>query len=281
MECPAGVRLRFASDALEIKTALRFGEAARPIFTSSLLVDGKLHSIFGPDEHTSTWEGELFRQGQHEQHIFDWWLPNMSRADISSLEIDDGAHLMPAPRLTRRWLAYGASITQGMMSSAPHLNFVARCALELEAEVFNLGVGGAALDLELSQALPPGDFDLVSISYGTNDFIKNVPVEVHTAHAVALIQALRAKFQCPVVVVTIPTWHGRTKPNDLGRTLDDYRCAMTSVTRQFEEVSLAPGDEMLPDEARFFVDNVHPNDEGFAHYATNLLPILRHGFASR
>lgn len=274
MECPAGVRLRFETDARQVKTKLRYGGAARLIYKSTLICNGEVHSVFGPDERSDNWEGVIFDQVQRKRCVIDWWLPNMSRADIVSLEIDDSASIKTAPPLPLRWLVYGASITQGMVSSAPHLNFVARCALKLNAEVFNLGIGGAKLDLTLSENLPPGNFDLVTISYGTNDFMTNIPVETHAANGNALIRALRAQYKCPVVLITIPTWHGRTEPNELGKTLDDYRQAFAPIKREFEHVSLAAGDAMIPDEEKFFVDNVHPNDVGFAHYADNLLPIL-------
>jgi len=78
-----------------------------------------------------------------------------------------------------------------------------------------------------------------------------------------------------VVLLTVLTWAGRRQPNALGRRLEEYRQALLPLAEEFAEVRLARGEAMIPDEERYFTDCVHPNDEGMAVYARNLVPVLR------
>ena len=42
-----------------------------------------------------------------------------------------------------------------------------------------------------------------------------------------------------------------------------------------EAVTVVPGERLVDDDPTCFVDNVHPNEKGFAQYAERLLPYLQ------
>lgn len=275
LECPSSVRLRLVTDATRLSLGLKFGAAARPLFQGVVLADGKESSTFGPQEAQYDWHGVIFEQEQPQQRTLDIWLPHLSRADVTTLEVNDGASIEAAPSLPLRWLAYGDSITQGMTGTLPTRTHIARCALALEAEVFNLGIGGAKLDEVLGQNVPEGEFDLISIAYGTNDFNQNIPVETYIANARLLLTALREKTTAPIVLITTLTWAGRTEANTAGLLLDDYRKELKAIASEFDGIHVVDGTSLIPDGVEYFVDNVHPNDAGFELYASNLLPHLQ------
>ena len=275
LECPSSVRLRLVTNATRLSLELKFGAAARPLFQGVVLVDGIESSVFGPQEVQDDWQGVIFEQAEPVQRTLDIWLPHLCRTDITALEVNDGANIEAAPALPLRWLAYGDSITQGMTGTLPTRTHIARCALALEAEVFNLGIGGAKLDNVLGQNIPEGEFDLISIAYGTNDFNQNIPVETYIANARLLLTALRDKTTAPIVLLTTLTWASRTQPNAAGLSLDDYRTALSELAGEFDNVHLVDGTSLIPDGEEYFVDNVHPNNAGFELYAKNLLPHLQ------
>lgn len=275
LHCTGGVRLRFTSDATSLHLSLRFGAAARQIFKGNLIVDKSDKSTFGPDATQAEWSGEIFASAEKRLRLFDIWLPHLCRADVAGLEINENAIIETAPPLALRWLAYGDSITQGMTSQTPTQSHYARCALALDAEVCNVGIGGAKLDAALAETVPDDDFDIISIAYGTNDFNGSVPLEKYFSNTRQLLKALREKHQCPIVLISPLLWVEREEANEQGNTLNDYRTALADLKDEDAEIYLVPGTELVPDEAKYFVDNVHPNDAGFEEYAQNLLPHLR------
>lgn len=275
MQCTSGVRVRFVSDTRRISIALRYGVEARTIYRGELIVDGNAQGGFGPTERKEEWSGFIYEQANAARHTFDLWLPHMCQADVLSMEVDDGSVVEPAPKLPLRWLAYGDSITQGMTATLPTRTYVGRCALALNAEVNNLGIGGAILDPRLADGVPDGQYDLITIAYGTNDFSKGVTGEQLRERTRRLVTALRSKHpRAAIVLLTTLTWVRENKPNANGATLDQFRRSIFGLETEFAGVHLVHGDTMIPEEDRWFVDKVHPNDEGFALYARNLLPHL-------
>ncbi len=275
LECPSSVRLRFVTNATQVSLGMKFGDAARPLFQGEVLVNGEKTTSFGPQDAQENWHGVIFEQDQPLLRTLDIWLPHLCRTDITALEVNDGATIEAAPSLPLRWLAYGDSITQGMTATLPTRTHIGRLALALEAEVFNLGIGGAKLDEVLGQNVPEGEFDLISIAYGTNDFNQNIALETYMGNARLLLTNLRQKTTAPIVLLTTLTWAGRTEANAAGLFLDDYRTALTTLATDFDGVHVVDGTSLIPDSTEYFVDNVHPNNAGFELYANNLLTHLQ------
>lgn len=275
MQCPSAVRIRFASDTRRVRVGVRYGAEARPIYRGALCVDAEPQP-WGPATRTDEWEGTIFATAEPALRVFDLWLPHQCVALLTRLELSDGAAIRPAPALRRRWIAYGDSITQGMTASSPTATHVGRCALELEAEVLNLGIGGATLEAELAACVPDWPCDFLTIAYGANDFNQSVPLGAWRARAHSLLAAVEhAHPGRPVFLITPLTWAGCRSVNSAGARLPDYRAALADVARRHPRTRLIPGETMIPDNPAYFVDLVHPNDRGFAEYARGLLTHLR------
>jgi len=272
--CGSCVRLRFVSDTRRVRIGLRYGFEARAVYRGALRVDGG-EVAFGPETRSETWDEVIFEQPTATKRLFDLWLPHLCQADLLGMEVDDRCTFEPAPALPLRWLAYGDSITQGMTATLPTRTVIARCALALNAAVQNVALGSAMLDNWLADTLPSGPYDLVSIAYGTNDHHKGAPSEVFQENARRLLAALTKKRpDCPILLLTPLTWANHPEANSIGLTMDDYRRALAPLAGEFQQVRLVHGDRLLPDDEQWFVDQVHPNDRGFALYAENLLPRL-------
>lgn len=272
MNCTSGVRLRFVSDTKNISLAWRYGPACRQVFRGSLVIDGQSHAHIGASEAQSAWDGIIFETTTRQRRTFDLWLPHMCQVDVIALDFDEGCTVEPAPALQRRWLAYGDSITQGMTASLPTLSYVGRCALAMNAQVFNLGVGGGKLIASLAETAPDIPVDVISIAYGVNDCNTSVPLADFEANTRNLLKALTARRPTtPIVLITPIPWLGTT---DKHAALPTYRDVLARVAGAFPTVRVVPGQTLVPAEERCFVDGCHPNDTGFEHYAVNLLPHL-------
>jgi lysophospholipase L1-like esterase len=274
-ECTAGVRLRFVSDTKWIRVALRHGEPVRWYFLCVLTVDGERMDAFGAVSRQETWEGLAFTQEKRARHLFEIWLPHLCPTEISSLEVEDGCALEAAPPLAFKWLAWGDSITQGMNASLPIFSWTARAARELNANVINYGVGGATLQKELATALPHTEANLITISYGANDWNIALPLAEFRANAAALVSALRKQFPSTPLIVTTPVPFFRASaPNKNGDSLDDFRRALEEVAAE-QKVHAIRGTDLVPADHNYFNDWSHPNDAGHQMIAQNLLAAVQ------
>jgi len=145
----------------------------------------------------------------------------------------------------------------------------------LSAEVVNLGVGGATLQRQLAEAVPDTACNLVTVSYGANDWNVHVPLTEFRENARALVAALRRRFpQAPLVLTTPVPFFRATAPNKGGATLDDFRHALEDVGQE-QNVPVIRGTDLVPADHYYFNDWSHPNDQGMQRIAENLLAHLR------
>ena len=81
----------------------------------------------------------------------------------------------------------------------------------------------------------------------------------------------------PIFLITPIPWLDAKGLNPVGLTLTDYRRALETAAARFPLVHVVRGETLVPEDAQFFVDNLHPNDRGMRLYAQNLLKELGAG----
>lgn len=275
---PTGVRLRFRTDASELRLCLRYGERSRTRFTGALIVsDRSGQSILpvGPDHWQGEWEGSVFTASIQEMREFDLWLPHMGECDVVGMSVSENSAVEPLEKLPISWLAFGDSITHGMETPLPTDTAISRCALALNAEVINAAIGGGCIEASYAENLPEDNYDLITIAFGANDFHYGVPPETFAQLTRELVDACRSKYSdAGVVVITPLTDMKANLRNSIGMTISDYREALGNLS-QTDGVVVVPGNTLVPQMQEFFVDDVHPNRAGFHHYSENLIPYLQ------
>lgn len=273
---PAGVRLRFRSNTQSIRLTLRYFTFARPCFQGALAIDQGVPQPFGPEEACERWEGELIHSPDSEDHDFELWMPHLCHTEIESFVIDDGATLCPLRPPSRRWLAYGDSITQGMTVANPAESLMGIATRELEADILNLGVGGGKVVQKMKDTIPDWEYDFVSIAYGTNDFNHGTPVPTYEANLRALVEALHRKHPTkPIIVISVIPWAGRTEPNRNGDLLSAFRESAERVADECEGAWMISGPGLIDNNADLFVDNVHPNEAGMKMYGLKFAAAIK------
>ena len=75
----------------------------------------------------------------------------------------------------------------------------------------------------------------------------------------------------PVLLIT-PLWTGNDFPSGPKGSLEEFGRAIAKTARSFKSVHVVNGMELIPHDAAYFADGVHPNELGFLHYAINLIP---------
>jgi lysophospholipase L1-like esterase len=195
------------------------------------------------------------------------YLPEGMRPTISDLA-GVGGGIGPAPRQPR-WLAYGDSIVEGWVASAPARAWPAVAARRFGLDVVNVGYAGAARgEIASAEQLARVGADVISVSYGTNCWRL-------TPHSAAMLRAGAAGFLAVLrqghphtpIVVTSPVLRpdAEATPNRLGATLGDLREAVEEAARERisdgdSALHLVTGGGVIG--ADLLPDGIHPGDEG-------------------
>jgi lysophospholipase L1-like esterase len=263
---PVGVRLELIGDAQAVDVVYRTatddlgyrGDGAGRTF--SLWRGGKLVDEEKADTGESRVRLALGGWPGDERAIV--YLPEGMRPTIKSLS-GVGGRIEPAPADQPRWVAYGDSVAEGWVASAPAYAWPAVAGRQHGLDVVNMGYAGAARgELASAEQIAALDADVISITHGTNCWtLTPHSVDMMRAAVAAFIDVVRQGHpETPVVVVSpVVRPDAENTPNRLGAALRDLRAAMEEEASK-RDVVLIPGRDLIT--ADNLADGIHPDDEG-------------------
>ena len=201
------------------------------------------------------------------------YFPYRRAGRIFDVTIDDGASFSEAPKAAHKLLFIGDSITHGSTTAFASMTYAHQIARALDAEIVNQGIGGEgfnphAVDLDLY--FEP---DLISVSYGTNDWSHN-PSHAHFVGVVnGHLAALRDRYPTTPIVMILPIWRADyTLTTKKVGSFEDARIALREAAERFG-ITVVDGFTLVPHLRSVMDDDrLHPNAFGFQFYAENLLP---------
>ena len=265
----AGVRVEFTtnSDTLSFRYTTNYASSRR-FYYFDVFVDGVMVEHVGHENVesvTAHFEMKL-PEGTHEVRIY---LPNLTKLAITRFTLDDGATCAPLQK-SRKYLAYGDSITQGYDAKYASQSYVNLLADKLDAEVINQGIGGEVFRPELIDLAPAYEPDIITVAYGTNDWSGRTRERTETA-ANEFYQKLRAKYPTAKIFAITPIWradnHRITK---VGKFEEGVALVRAAAEAQ-KGVTVIEGERLIPHLREIFSDGyLHPNDYGFKFYANAL-----------
>lgn len=200
------------------------------------------------------------------------YLPEGMRPEILALRAV-GGELAPAPARPR-WVAYGDSLLEGWVASAPARAWGALAARRHGLDLVNLGYAGSARgEIPCAEAVAGLAADVISISHGTNCWTRtphSAGMMLETTRA--FLDIVRQGHPDTPLVVASPVLRpdAETTPNRLGATLADLRGAMEEAVRDRldagdDNLVLVPGAPVIT--AAQLADGIHPDDAGHARLA--------------
>ena len=269
----SGVRIAFTTDSTNLAMEVLYGRSCRPIFTIDVIVDGEHKMTFGPDDHVDNFSFSTELPGSGEKTV-EIYLPVMAECAVKGILLEPGSTLNTIPEREAPILFVGDSITQGMTVSTPNMSYPAQIAAVLDVDFHNVAVGGTTMQQELAPMLMDLDWQKVFIAFGVNDFSQNRTLDEFEAETKGMLEVLASREDADITVLTPIPWALRTNPNELGLKLEDYRESLRKVAAEFSGVKIIEGAELVPDDASYYVDNIHPNDLGASTYAENILKKL-------
>ena len=282
----SGITLRFRTNSPWLKLAVHIKSASsRQYFSVDVTADGKLVGsvdnfempAFGTNFTTmqapmGDFAGE-FSLGEGEKTVCVY-LPWSVICTITALELADGASLVPV-KYPKKLLAFGDSITHGYDALRPTNKYITQVAEALGMEEFNKAIGGEVFWPELAQMEDPFTPDLITVAYGTNDW-RLLDYEVIKQTCESFFQNLRKTYpNVPVVAIT-PIWRAdhslAHKPFSLFPLISQI---IRDTVDKIGNAYVVEGWELVPQDTNLYADlRLHPNDEGFVHYAKNLLAAM-------
>lgn len=202
--------------------------------------------------------------------------PNLSATGIRNVELRNATMFRPVTKKLK-YIAYGDSITQGYTSLSPSLSYVNLLGAELDADVYNLGIGGELFMPEMTDQDYPVTADMVTVAYGTNDW-SHSPNETAFPQRDKFLKKITEIHKDAAIFVLLPVWRGpegETRVSYSG-TLNDYRDLLRTEAQKYPQVTVIEGIDLVPHHPDFYVEDVlHPNALGFTQYAKNLLAEIR------
>lgn len=281
----SGMRLVFKTDSTRLSLCVSLSPAtSRKYAALEVFADGNrvgsLDNYTGLDMTPDYTVKELPLeplQGQFDlglgEKTITVYLPWSLRTVLQSVELDDGASLIPIHR-EKKLLVFGDSISQGYDALLPSRTYTTQLADFLNAEEINKAIGAEHFVPELAAMREDFDPDYISVAYGTNDWSHRPLADIQrdSRKFYATVSALYPKAK---IIALAPIWR---------KDCDDIRaCKFTQLADVLREaaaglpnITMVDCFDFVPQDERFFADlRLHPNDEGFALYAKNLTAALR------
>ena len=268
----AAMRLEFTTDSTSLFFSADVTRASsRTFFDFDVYVNGALKlnqsGTYYDDPHGKIEITLELGEGEKRVAIY---LPWSAGTSIKELSLDDGATFSPIKK-SLTLLSFGDSITQGYIARCPSFTYVNRLADALDASVVNKGIGGEVFFPTLAELRDDIEPDIITVAYGTNDWSKT-DRERFDKNAKLFYEALAKHYPNAKIFSLAPIW--RPNYNTAVKQMGEF----SHVLGRFHEIASGIPNmtvincfDFVPKERPAFApDYLHPNDRGFAHYASNL-----------
>lgn len=284
----AGVILDFKTDSRLLKLSVSAAVGTnRLAFAYDILKDGVLIGQLGNQDKVEMKKYELddepfdrpgsplgnfdgtYELGEGEKEIrivFPW----SSVGILKSLELDDGASMVPAASSGKRIVFYGDSITQGYDAKYPSRHHTVRLAELFGAECFNKAIGADRFCPALAACRDEFEPDYIMAAYGTNDWSK-IGWEEFKKNSSEFYRILSEGYPEARIYALTPIWR---KDYMEKREMGEFSWVadwIFDIAGRLPNVTAICGFGLVPHDSSYFNDErLHPNDEGFDAYYESL-----------
>ena len=272
---PAGVRVSFLTDTSSL-TASMTVESDDPQFVD-FYCDGQLFASLSADGSKNL-SVTCLPAGQH---LIEMWLPQHGKTMLSSLEIEDGASLLPYDDDRPKWVTYGSSITHCRAAASPSMTWPAIVARDRGFNLTCLGYGGNChLEPMLARMIRDLPADYLSMKVGINiQGSQSLNIRTFKPAIIGFVSIVREKHPDTPFVVISPIFSPpkETTRNSLGFSLSDMREEVTEAVGLLKaqgdaNIHYVDGLKLFGAEyADMLPDELHPDAKGYEVLAGNFV----------
>ncbi len=273
----SGEFMEFVTDADAVNfDFVQFRASSQNFYFFDVYVNGKFVHHQGRADYAGREEGRFEQPLPGGENTVRIYFPNLSATGLKNVELAGATVFRPVEK-SLKYIAYGDSITQGYTATSPSLTYANITAMELDADLYNLGIGGEFFQPNMVDDNYPVKADIVTVAYGTNDWKKIAPADDAERRKGFFENLLKAHKGSKIFVI-LPVWRGNGQENHVTGygTLNDYRDGLRKEMEQYPEITVIEGLNLVPHHPDFYVpDMLHPNALGFTQYAKNVLAELK------
>lgn len=288
-ECPyqnatANIFMEFSTDKEEIKFSYQVYEKWDWLPNRSIYFDvyenGALMGIFELKQ-----EGCFhYMKQSKERTVLRICLPHNAAVCVGDFDL---GNYEPTPMRDRKLLVLGDSISQGLMGNSGVQNYVTHVTNHFDMEVLNQSVGGDRFSVDkVDEKLPFSPTDVL-VALGTNDITWSDTMDEIREHISSMLEKLCHLYGNEHITILSPIrsfcveegYEAPERPR--GRKIKEWpfycKKVREEIKRQGErlQIPVIEGYELLPLEQRYFTDEEHPNDLGFALMALNFIKVYK------
>lgn len=282
----AGIRFWFKtnSQTLKLKFEIQQG-SSRQYYSFDVFVNGKAVGYidnFSGVQLPRNYTGVELPQGKAEKEFalgegekevcvyFPWSVCPL----LEEFSLEENAYVIPV-KPSKKLLMFGDSITQGYDALRPSVCYASRLADKLQAEEFNKGIGGEVFIPALAEIKEDFAPDYITVAYGTNDWSKKTE-EDFKVRCKAFFTALSQNYPDAKIFAITPIWRRDYKGERTFGPFENVERLIRTATAPYQNITVISGFDLVPKSEDYFADlRLHPNDNGFVHYADNLYNAIR------
>lgn len=278
----AGIRLSFCtnSETLCLKGNVLF-VSCRGYYSLDVFVNGKplgyidnfsqekLEKFYATAQFPFKPFEESFALGVGEKTVCIY-LPWSAITVIEEILVDDKAFILPI-KPEKTLLAFGDSITHGYDALRPSMRYPSKVCDALGAAEYNKAIGGEMFFPALAEAGDNLEPDYITVAYGTNDWASLSKEELEE-NSKAFYANLARKYPSARIFAITPIWRENAEKVTAAGAFMDVSKIICAAVKGISNINVIEGIDLVPHDTDLYADGrLHPNDEGFTHYAENLI----------
>ncbi len=273
----AGGRVRFVTDSARVAIRVSCEAVRMPHFPLTATAGFDLYcglqhcgTFIPPGEFRQTYESLVYLEPAGER-LLTLHFPLYAQVDSLEIGLEAGAALKEAPDYAteKPIVFYGSSITQGAAASRPGMNYENILSRRLDCNHINLGFSGSARgERAMAEYIAGLDMSAFVLDYDHNSSV----AELKRNHR-AFYETVRAAHpHLPVLILPRPRFYQNEETLVRQRTiLETWQAAQ----KRGDPVFFIAGPELMKLAGNDgTVDQIHPNDLGYASMAAALERVL-------
>lgn len=262
-EYTSGVRLDFYTNSKI------FAFTAKTSSQYEIYIDNVLTHVYFKEDFEDKVDVKIELDGK--EHRITLYLPSHTMGTLQSVEIEDGASLVPH-KFDCKILFIGDSITQGWVSKWDSLSYTNNVSRFFNAQSINQGIGGSYFHETIFDEDIQYEPDIILVAYGTNDWGHgHKSIESGREHCKKHLDMLVSRYGNKKIFGITPIWRGDA---DRMTEMGDFDSCVSYVKEEIinHGMILIEGSSIMPPIPDFYADKfLHPDSNGFCLYALNLI----------
>ena len=268
----SGVILEFDTDSTSLSLEVEVSTgSSRRFVAHSIFVNGEPFTVFGdtlPGEtEAAVLSGtiDLGAGAKRVKILFPW----AAASRVRRFALDDGSSFSPVKK-EKLLILYGDSITQGYDAPLPEQSYASQLTAFLDWDSRNKAIGGEMFCPELAKLSDGVTPDLITVAYGTNDW-SHVSQAQQQETSRGFLHNLRRTYPATPIVVMAPIWRADMDREEKTCPFREVAVHLAAVTKELGNAYFVDCFDFVPQDTTLFSDAyLHPNAEGFRHYAQAL-----------